>query len=332
MQRIQKFLGVERFWALVGMLVGTGLLSLALVFVDAEWTVAAQTALALSFIIGAVVLLATKFVSQQTALAIAAPAIGLVILGLLIVPQFQAILLGGAIGWIVAGFLIFGRSGAPLQYRTAIKAMRKQNFAEAVDAMDELIKLEPDNPTHYRFRAELLRLWGKLGRARRDYEMMLQKSEREDDRAIAHNGLAEVQLQAGNYQEALQHAQDAFAMAPDGWVTAYNLGMIQDRMNKSEEALISLQAALDAKVPDSRHRLLIHLYRARALSRLGDHEGTQQALNAMKRERDGLNEWQKIMESDEATILRSVLEADIEQARRLVEGEAELTVRTEATA
>ena len=45
-----------------------------------------------------------------------------------------------------------------------------------------------------------------------------------------HNGLAEVELQAGRFEAAQKAAHKAQELAPQEWVAAYNLGMIEDRL------------------------------------------------------------------------------------------------------
>jgi tetratricopeptide (TPR) repeat protein len=183
--------------------------------------------------------------------------------------------------------------------------------------MDGVIKAEPNDGQHYRFRAEILRLGGKLDRARRDYQQM---TKLDPQSAVGYNGLAEVNLQAGSYDAALEAARRAYALAPKEWVAAYNLGMIEDRLRRSRDVIEHLTQALAHKVPDTRHRLLIHLYLARAYSRLGNEAGARAEVDAMVHDRRGLKEWQTLLESDQATTLRAVLGEDIQTAEAVVEG------------
>lgn len=315
--RFRFFLGEERFRLLLAVLAITGIASTILAFVDAPYSVPVQTILAAGFVIFAVWIIAGR-VDADTRnrwLAIVAPAIGLVVLGLLFFPQSIGLFLGGAVGWTLVGLLIFGRSRSPMQYRLAIKAMRKGDYESAIDAMTELIKAEPKESNHYRFRAELLRMWGKLGRARRDYEHMLSL---QSDSAIAYNGLAEVDLQARQYERALKSARRAHELAPDEWVAAYNLAMIQDRLGDAENVVTNLQKALTKKIPDARHRLLMRLYLLRAYARLGDEQSAHTQLTELARERAGLQEWQMILKSDQAQTLRDVLAEDIALADDLL--------------
>lgn len=319
-RNFRAWLGETRFWALTGMLLVTGLASFVLQFIGTENAVASQNALVAAFIVGAIFIVGSRMDIEQRGRwsAVLIPSFGLVFLGVVFFPQYLLIFMGGAFGWAIVGLMLFGNQGSSMKYREAIKAMRDNDYKKAIDVMDTLIKTEADDPEHYRFRAELLRLWGKLGRARRDYQTMLEKSNDDADLAVAYNGLAEVDLQAGKYQEALESANKAYELAPDEWVAAYNLGMIADRLADNTLALDSLQKALDAKMPDSRHRMLVHLWQARAYARQNNHDAAQAAIEDLKSEKKGLQEWQKILPDEQAKVLREVLEADVTLAEKLI--------------
>jgi predicted Zn-dependent protease len=203
-----------------------------------------------------------------------------------------------------------------MQYREAIKHLRKNQYDDAAKVMDRVIKEEPKQPNHYRFRAEILRLWGKLDRARRDYEKMISLA---PDSPVAYNGLAEVYLQLRDYSKAHVAAQKACELAPDDWVTAYNLGMIEDRLQQSRQVIEHLNQALALNVTEARHRLLIYLYLARAYSRVGNVEAAQEAITMLKRLRSALEEWQYILEDDQAETVRAVLGGDVRAAQDLAD-------------
>ncbi|MCU0496588.1 MAG: tetratricopeptide repeat protein [Anaerolineae bacterium] len=326
MNRLTKFrlwLGETRLRAIFLLFVLTGLFSLILNSVDAEWVTGVQNLLVLAFVIGAAAILWTRLESFERGrwLGILTPAILALGLGVVFLPQFLPLLIGAALGWIVAGLFLFNPRG-PMQYQQAIKHLRKNQYDQAVQVLDELIKQEPADPKHYRFRAEILRIWGKLERAKRDYRKMIELA---PESAVAYNGLAEVHLQAGDYPAALTAGQQAYALAPDEWVAAYNLGMIEDRLGDAPNAIEHLQASLNAKVPDSRHRLLIQVYLIRAYLRLGDQAAATQALQALKREQAGLQEWQTILSSEQAETLRAVIQPDVDLAERLIAGSLKLS-------
>ena len=113
--------------------------------------------------IGAAYLIMSRLPAEERKrwLGIIIPAVLAMLLGWIVFPQIAGLFVGAAAGWIVAGIFLFNSFGAPQNYKRAIKAMRKQEYDVAVEAMTELIKEEPDQPEHYRFRAELFRLVGQ---------------------------------------------------------------------------------------------------------------------------------------------------------------------------
>lgn len=327
-KQVQLFLGPARVRAFILLLGITGLVSLILnAFVNqADWVRPVQTLLVIGFLVGAAVIFGGRMRREEQIrwAAILTPALGAVLLALTVLPQIALPLLGAAVGWIIAGTFLF-RQRVPREFQSAVKHLHKGEYEEAVKAMDAAIKDDPDNENYYRFRAEVFRLWGKLDRARKDY---LRMTEIAPDSAVAYNGLAEVQLQAGKFDDAKQAGLKAYELAPDEWVAAYNLGMIEDRLHDSQSALEHLQQALNLRVPDARHRLLIHLYLARAYTRMGNMDSAQTELANLKRHRAGLEEWQTLLEHDEAAALRAVLAEDVQLAQDLVDGKTTLEALT----
>lgn len=324
-RRFRIFLGPIRFKAFVVLLGVTGFGSLFLNAVADRliWATTAQTILLAAFLAGASYLILGRLPREERLrwLAVIVPAVLAIIIASIALPHLTGLFVGAGIGWIVAGIFVFNSVGGPQNYKRAVRAMRKGNYGAAIQSITAQIKLEPARGEHYRFRAELFRLAGKLGAAKQDYRKMIALNEQT---AVAYNGLAEVELQGRNYQKAFEAAKTAYEMSPDEWVAAYNFGMIEDRLQLSEGVIEHLRAALTLKMPDSRHRLLAHLYLLRAYQRLGDSVGAEQALEAMKSEKRGLEEWQVIMSADEAHALRDVLSDDIEQARDLILGDGDL--------
>lgn len=320
-RRFFEWLGTGRARFLFILLAITGLLSLMLNAVQPheDWVTFVQSLLALAFLIGATLTVITRFDGperRQVAILLGPPLVALAI-GLLFPALFvlTAVL---AVGWIAIA-LLSGRAGVRREYQRAVRLLRKSRFDEAIQVMTDLIKEEPRVADHYRFRAELFRLAGKAGRARADYKKVVELT---PDSGVGYNGLAEVYLQEDEYEEARIYGKKALELEPNEWVPAYNLGMIEDRLGNWESALGHLRQALAAKIPDRRHRLLTHLWMARALAGLGQTEEAEQALADLKREQDGLREWEIIFASDQAALLRHVLAADVELAGKLTKGEA----------
>lgn len=315
-QQFLTWLGPTRKRLLIGLLIITGLGSLfSLVLAsDESWSEPLQTVFMLAFLGGTGVIVGTKLPrpAQQRLLLTLAPAIGLVALGLVLPEGAFTILLGLAFGWLLAAQMLF-RDRVRMEYRDAIKAMRKQDYNEAITIISDLIKADQKNSEHYRFRAELNRLAGRMGPAIRDYEEVVQLS---PESAVGYNGLAEVYLQQGQYEKAKPYGEQAFEREPTYWVAPYNLGMIEDRLGESEKVVEHLNAVLEHGLPDSRHRLLTYVWLARAYHRLGQADKADETLAKVKREGKGLKEWETIFGSEQAGVLRKVLETDVELAKQ----------------
>lgn len=322
------FLGTARLRALFILIAATGLISLILNGVAGDWVTQAQSLLLVIALAGAAIIIISRMDAEERGrwLALLLPSLGAIILAFTVLPQYMLPLFGGALGWLVAGIFFF-RTRGPMEYQEAVKHLRRNEYAEAVKTMDILIKQQPRDANHYRFRAELLRVWGKLDRAKKDYQRM---TELEPKSAVAYNGLAEVLLQAEDYEPARAAALRAAELAPDEWVALYNLGMIEDRLGRSEDVVEHLNAALALKVPDARHRLLMHLYLARAYARSGNTAAAQDAAIQVRKHKNGLEEWQKLLQSEQADTLRATLGEDIDDAAELVAGRSDVMSLAEA--
>ena len=325
-----KWLGPQRAQLFFLLLAITGLISLILNAVGQAqaWVRVVQSFLLIAFMVGATVIIVTRFPPQdrrQLRIALT-PALLAISLGLLFT-NYIAYFTLAAIGWLfIALFIIRGR--VRQEYQVAIKYMRNNEYDEAIKVMSGLIKEEPDKADHRRFRAELYRLSGKIKRARGDYEKVVELT---PESGVGYNGLAEVYLQDGEFQEALGYAQKALELEPDHWVAPYNLGMIEDRLEMSQQALVHLQQADKTGIPDSRHRLLTHLWMARAYARQGQSPDAEKQILLMRNEQDGLQEWQTIFESEAAAVLRGVLEEDVNLAGQLVKKETSVEALTTAS-
>jgi tetratricopeptide (TPR) repeat protein len=321
------WLGPARARFIFVLLAATGLASLMLNAVrpPLPWVVTAQSALAVLFLIGAVGAVLTRFSGPERLqmILLVGPAVIALAIGLFF-PALTIFMLVLAAGWMFIGPLLV-RSRIRREYRAAIRHLRKGEYVEAIQDMDGLIEAEPGQADHYRFRAELYRLAGKVKRARADYEKVVELA---PDSGVGYNGLAEVYLQTGEYEKALGYARQALEREVTHWVAPYNLGMIEDRLGMWSEAVEHLNQAFEVGMPDSRHRLLAYLWITRAYSQQGKNAEAVTTLEHMKQEQSGLREWKIIFESEEAAVLREVLAADVELAERLVEGKVALEALT----
>jgi lipopolysaccharide biosynthesis regulator YciM len=299
----------------------TGLLSLVLNVIVNQyaWVRPVQSLIVIVFLLGLVVIFFIRLSAEERGhwAGVLVPAIVSVIIGLMLAPQLALLFMGLAVGWIIA-MLLITRNRMPLEYRQAVKFLRKSQYDEAVKVMDKVIQADPKHAYHYKFRAEINRLWGKLKQATRDYQKM---TDLMPDSPIGFNGLAEVYLQNHEYDLAKKAAITAQQLAPDDWVTYYNLGMIEDRLKQSEDVVQHLEKAIALKVPDIRHRLLIDFYLLRAYGRLGRTAEADKALTALKKQSTGLEEWQTILKDEQAATLRDVIGDDLQTVYELLDGD-----------
>jgi len=326
-KRFRLMLGPQRTQALFFLLALTGLGSILLNVAAADdtaadWIPTVQNVLVGVFVVGAVIIIGSAMEPYDRGrwLGILAPAFGLVLLGTAFFPDQLVLLMGGAVGWVLAGMFLF-RARGPMEYQQAIKAFRKNNYQEAVDTISSLIKQEPRTVSHYRLRAEFFRVWGKMDRARKDYKKIVDLSANDSlEKWVGYNGLAEVEIQMNLLDAARKSAKNALELAPDQWVIAFNLGMIEDRADNPQAALDYLDQAVANKIPEAHYRFLTHFYRARSYARLGDMPAAEDAARQVKAHGGGLNQWQMILQSDQADTLRDVLEVDINTAEALFNG------------
>ena len=155
LRRFQLFLGPSRFRVFIALLGITGLLSLILnVAADENEVIPLiQLFLVLVFVVGATYLIGSRLSSDERKrwLAIIMPSVITIVLGGILRPDILGLFVGLGIGWIVAGIFVFSGMREPSQYKQAIKHMRKQEYSQAIDVMNQLIKDEPDDIRHYRF-------------------------------------------------------------------------------------------------------------------------------------------------------------------------------------
>lgn len=235
-------------------------------------------------------------------------------------PELATILAGAGLGWIVVAQLML-RGPSQMKYQAAIQHLHRAEFDAAVAILDEVIHAEGDQPEHYQFRAELHRLAGNPEKAIADYYHLI---DLRPNSAQGYAGLAEVFAQQGDYEAAYRWAHEAQEREPHEWLHAYTLGMIADRLGQAEQAVGYLEQALEVGVPHSRYRLLTRLWLARNHYRQGQIDVAREQVDRMQRFKDGLSDWQTIFLSEQAALLRGLLEPDVRLAQRLLEGTASL--------
>jgi tetratricopeptide (TPR) repeat protein len=318
-QRFITWLGQGRAWVIFSIIGVSGTLSLMLqaVGTDVAWVIPVQNGLFLAALLGVIVVIVGRLdpIDRQPLLISILPlfvgfAVGIVI------PALMLWALGAGFGWLIVSQVILRRN-VRREYQQAIRYLRNNDYAEAIHIISCLIKAEPEDSHHYRFRADLYRLQGKYNKAIKDYEQIIKL---EPESSIGHNGLSEIALQENDLENALEHARRAYDLEPEQWSMSYNLAMIEDRLGMASDAVAHLQETLAAGVSDSRHRLLIHLWLGRAFFRLGDRGQAEEQLSLIRRQNRGLKEWQTVLESEQAQTIRQILREDVALAQQIFDG------------
>ncbi len=319
MRRFTDWLGRDRALALFLLVGFSGAASLVLQAIGPQvaWVIPVQNGLALVAILGVTIIpLSRVDPADRRSLAIAiAPLVAGLGLGLFL-PQYMLWFLGAGIAWLAVSAFVL-RRGVRREYRQALRHLKQGEYDAALKIITPLIKAEPDNPFHYRFRADLHRLKGRPQQAIQDFNRIIKL---EPESAVGYTGLSEIHLQQGDLAQALTFAQQAYARDPQQWAMPYNLGMIEEKMGLVSEAAVHLQEALEARPPDSRHRLLIRLWLARAALKQGQPDAAEAHVAALRKEKRGLEEWQAVFASAQSGALSAILAADVNLARRLFDG------------
>lgn len=323
LRRLWSWLGAERAWALAILLVGMlgGIVAAQVLVDDANLRLSVQLAFVWVFVAALGLALSSRVtgpVRQRLWLTLG-PGLILLAIGILL-PPLALFFGGGGLGWMVAAQFVL-RGSVRMEYQSAIKYMRAGNYDQAIEVMDRLIRAEPNAAEHYRFRAELFRLGGKPDKAIKDYRRVTRLA---PDALAGYAGLAETALSQGDLGTAQMYALQALERDSGGWMAAYNLGMIADRRGEAGAAVDYLARALDARIPQSRYRLMARLWLARNYVRLGRRDDAQREVERIRKESAGLREWEAIMQSEEAASLRDLLAEDVALARELLESPAAL--------
>ncbi|MBN1679124.1 MAG: tetratricopeptide repeat protein [Anaerolineae bacterium] len=322
-QELFRWLGSLRSGVLAALLVGVALLSLVLQigYSGEDWVLQAQLGVIWLLFAGLALVLGSRLPESGRGRLILALGPGLLLVGLGIAFPSLALFFGGAgLGWMLTSQFVL-RSRVRMEYQAAVRHLRQSEYAEATAVMDTLITAEGDVPEHYRFRAEIARLAGKLDRARADYERMIAL---DPESAAGYIGLSEVYAQQGDFGAAHPYAVDAVEREPRLWLAAYNLGMINDRLGQSGAALKYLEAAWAIGLPHDRYRLLARLWMARSAYRQGQADAAREHITWMQKHRGGIDDWLLVFESEQAAPLRRLLETDVLLAQQIVNGAASL--------
>jgi tetratricopeptide (TPR) repeat protein len=312
---IRFWLGTDRINIILGALLATGIGSIVLGLVaDGGWVTTVQSLLAITFIAVAVVVIGSRMgpAGRRRLFFTLGPSLGLAVLAFVLPANFFPFVLGGAFGWILAA-QFFMQEPTLMEYREAVRHMRKQEYKEAIKVLNGLVKDEPGNLEHLDFRARLFQLNGNTKNAMTDFEKMMEVA---PDDPRAYTGMSGIYVRKGDFATAREYSEKAFLREPNDPAAPHDLAMIEDRLGNSEAVVDYIEEAKKLGLREQRLLLLAHLWQARAYHRLGELEDADAALAQMKRYRQGLSEWQRILEDTQAKTVRKIYEYDISVAQR----------------
>ncbi len=313
----QQWLGPANVRALILALIFTGLVSAVLGFVaDGDWVITVQSLLFIVFLASATIIIGRKLgpYGQRRLFFSILPALGLAILAVIAPSAWLPFLLGGAFGWVLAA-QFFIREPTIMEYKTAIKHMRNQDYQAAINTISELIRAEPKVLEHLDFRARLFQLDGQTQAAIQDYEKMIALDEN-DPRG--YSGLAAIYVQMGNFEKARYYSLLAFERSQTSPALLHDLALIEDRLGNYQSVIDYIDRAIAHGLRESRLLLLGYLWQARAYAALGQTEKAENTLKKVAQQKRGLKEWQNILEDSQAETVRHIYAEDIHLAERVI--------------
>lgn len=130
-----------------------------------------------------------------------------------------------------AGFR--NRYRAARHYDEARQARDRRNFAMALNAIDQALKIFPNNSAFLAERAAIYRDCGRPDLARENYTRAVQINPNNFE---ARMGLGDIELRHGNFQAAEQHFRAAAALVPENPEAHRGLGDALSRLGKTSEA------------------------------------------------------------------------------------------------
>lgn len=315
---IRLWLGPQRINLLIAALVVTGLLSVLLgLAADGGWVTTAQSILAIAFIGAAVTITATRMApaGRRRLLFTVGPSLGLGVLAFLAPANLFPFILGGAFGWLLAA-QFFVQEPTLMEYRVAVRHMRKEEYREAIKVINKLVKDEPRNLEHLDFRARLFQLNGNTKNAMDDFELML-KIAPDDPRG--YSGLSGIYVQKNDFETARDFSEKAFEREPNNPAVPHDLAMIEDRLGNSDAVIDYIHEAQQLGLRESRLLLLAYLWLARAHHHLGEAQAADAALAKLLQQRQGLNEWKRILADEQSATVRKTYEDDIATAQKAID-------------
>lgn len=133
------------------------------------------------------------------------------------------------------------KAAADAQLLLGVVLFKKGNKTEAIEHIDQSIKLKTKNPEAHNAKGDMLAADGKWKEALEEYE---QAVEDEPKFALAHASMGNAHLQLGNNDKAMEHFKKARDLNPTDKNVLYALPILLEKAGKTQEALTEFENSL----------------------------------------------------------------------------------------
>jgi len=133
------------------------------------------------------------------------------------------------------------KSAADAELLLGVVLFKKGNKTEAMEHIDQSIKLKTKNPEAHNAKGDMLAADSKWKEALEEYE---QAVEDEPKFALAHASMGNAHLQMGNNDKAMEHFKKARDLNPSDKNVLYALPILLEKAGKTQEALTEFENSL----------------------------------------------------------------------------------------
>lgn len=137
---------------------------------------------------------------------------------------------------------IIGQSDMHRMYREAVDLVGENKNDQALEILEQLVKIDPDNPRYQNSYGDVLR---KLERYEEALSAYRKSIELEPENDIYYLDLGFVLMLMGENEPAMAEFQKAIEIAPEEEIYHFFAAVVLERMDKKEEALSEYQKAVE---------------------------------------------------------------------------------------
>ncbi|NJL52575.1 MAG: tetratricopeptide repeat protein [Hydrococcus sp. SU_1_0] len=151
-----------------------------------------------------------------------------------------------------------------------------QQFAPALESLDQALSISPDNPADWMAQGELRYALGQYQPALESFNKAaeLRKAQNLLPSVLLYNNRALVQLELGNHQLALKDVETALNLDANYTTAWSNKGLILEAVGRDQESLTAYNQAIEIDPDD----YTVWTNRAFVLNKLGRNEEAKQSL------------------------------------------------------